>query len=115
MIVQFFKTTWNTEHCNIWMHHFANPEKNQNPATFWPETDLGWIWKICRFSVGAGAEIRYSTKISIPLANNFQNKMICSRIHLIKSCYLPKVEIWYIPTYITEWKHDNTNKFHADM
>ena len=40
------------------MCHFANPAKNRNPATFWPELNLGRICKNGRFS--AKAEIQYS-------------------------------------------------------
>jgi hypothetical protein len=31
------------EYCSSCTHHFANPAKNRNAATVWPELDLGRI------------------------------------------------------------------------
>jgi len=42
---QFFETSRNTEHCSIYMCHFGNLAKNQNPVTVWPEPDL-WKWQV---------------------------------------------------------------------
>ena len=42
------------------MYYFANLAKDQNPATFLPETNLDRICKNDRFSAKAGAEIWYS-------------------------------------------------------
>ena len=52
LTVQFFETSWNTEHCNCncnCNNYFANKVKNRNPATFWPQLDLGRFVKMARF------------------------------------------------------------------
>jgi hypothetical protein len=69
------------------MHHFANPAKNRNPATFWPEPDLGRISKNGRFSAGAGAEIRYSPKY-VQNSSNAIFQSLKNRVWLKQFCKL---------------------------